>query len=411
MNFKEFITGLKNGFVYLRKLHSIPVAFLWIVQIFLFFIGVRLIYYLYYQKKKKGKVAIAFSSVHYTGNPRAVYERIMEKYSDKYDCYWVAKRWETIRHVKEKGGMVFYSYSLLGILWFLKTDVWIRSHPGLDVFSFLPNKNYELIQLWHGVGPKGSVFSKEDFEMHDAWCFASTYVKQRYIKLWNPPLEKLYVTGFAEMDMLYNYLETPKEKLLQEIGIENNRKIILYAPTYDVGLWPWGDVYVEFEKLCRFCNETKLVLILRLHPYAKIKKAKLKRIIKEYGNVYWLDMPKEPDTMKLLAIADILVTDWSSIYTDYFLTKRPIIYLEVNKEYFTKIRGAGDIPPEYRAGEIVHNNEEFYEALKTVLKEGNRFEKEQEKLLKIIHGKVDGKASERVLNVIEGLLGLTRYNI
>jgi len=108
--------------------------------------------------------------------------------------------------------------------------------------------------------------------------------------------------------------------------------------------------------------------------------------------------------MKLLAITDILITDWSSIYTDFFLTKRPIIFLEINKEYFTKIRGKPEVPPEYRAGEIVHNSEEFYEALEFVLKHGNRFEKEQEKLLKIIHGDVDGKASERVVKLIEELL-------
>jgi len=78
-------------------------------------------------------------------------------------------------------------------------------------------------------------------------------------------------------------------------------------------------------------------------------------------------MPKEPDTMKLLAITDILITDWSSIYTDYFFTKRPII---------------------------------FYVSLRTVLAKGNRHKEEQERLLKIAHGNVDGKASERVAKVI-----------
>ena len=115
-------------------------------------------------------------------------------------------------------------------------------------------------------------------------------------------------------------------------------------------------------------------------------------------------MLKEPDTMKLLAITDILVTDWSSIYADFFLTKRPIIYLEANREYFIAFRGKPEVPPEFRAGEITHNTEEFYDALELVLKKGNRFEEEQEKLLKIIHGTVDGKSSERVVEVIEKLL-------
>jgi len=288
--------------------------------------------------------------------------------------------------------------------WFLNTDVWIRSHPGLDVFSFLPHKNYKLIQLWHGVGPKGIHHTLQDYEMHDIWCLASEYSKQRHIELWNAPEARLKVTGFAEMDMLYNYLIISRDKLLQDVGIKNTGVILLYAPTYDVGLWPWGDAYYEFDHFCKFFTENDLILILRLHPYTKIKKRLLKKIINKYDNVYWLDMSKEPDTMKLLALSDILVTDWSSIYTDYFLTQRPIIYLEANKDFLTELRGKPEIPPECRVGEIAHNTKEFYEALETVLKNGNIFEAKQEKLLKIIHGDVDGKASERVVKVIEKLL-------
>lgn len=54
-----------------------------------------------------------------------------------------------------------------------------------------------------------------------------------------------------------------------------------------------------------FVKKNNMVLILRLHPYAEINRRKLKRIINSYKNVYWLDMSKEPEVMKLLAIADI----------------------------------------------------------------------------------------------------------
>lgn len=47
-------------------------------------------------------------------------------------------------------------------------------------------------------------------------------------------------------------------------------------------------------------------------------------------------MPEGANTMKLLAIADILITDWSSIYTNFFLIKRPIIYFEIDKDLYTK---------------------------------------------------------------------------
>lgn len=353
-------------------------------------------------KKENMKLpVIAFTSIYYNGNARGVYEYMIKNKSEKFFCYWIARNTRSLKDVRREGGEAFILYfPFTGAKYLLNTDVLVTNDSYL---SFLFPRKPKMIQLWHGEGGKGT--GKSDIEMCDVRCLPSAYLKQRYIELWNVPPEKLYVTGYARMDFLYNYLKMPKEKLLKDIGItKSERKIILYAPTFDVGLWPWGNPYEEFEKLCKFCNKNGLILILRLHPLAKINKWKLKKLIKKYKNVYWMDMKKEPDTMKLLAIADILITSWSSIDNEYFLTKRPIIYLEANPGYFAKSRGKMKISLKYRAGEIAHNNEEFYKALNIILKEGNRYKEKQEEFLKLIHGKVDGKASERVVEVIERLL-------
>ena len=395
-----------------NKMKDVGVHILWysreysllLFPVIIFWIAVWIIFsrflkfYLKKDKEKRKKPIIAFTSIYYNGNAKAVYE-YMRKNKD-YDCYWIARNIRSIKDVERSGGKSTCVYFPFPFAYYiLNTDVLVTNDSYL---TFLFPHKPKAIQLWHGVGPKG--IEGDDYTLCDVRCVTSEYTKQRHIQLWGAPPEKLYVTGFARMDYLYNYLKMPKEKLLEEIGIKNGRKIILYAPTFDVGLWPWENVYEEFEKLCKFCKENDLILILRLHPLAKVKKRKIKKIIKKYDNVYWLDMPKEPDTMKLLAIADILITDWSSIYTDYFLTKRPIIYIEINKDFFTRERGRPEIPPEYRAGEIVHDDKEFYEALKLVLREGNRYKEKQERLLKIIHGNVDGKSTERVVGIIEELL-------
>lgn len=390
---------IKEAIKWLITEHGVLFAPFIMVKASFFFLSVTILSK--FIKKSDNKIYIGFTAMYYDGNPRAVFEHL-NKQDNKFECYWIARNKISYKQAKEHGSAVEL-FSFKSISYFLKTNVFVTADV-VSIFSFIPREKYKIIQLWHGVGPKG--IPTEDYEKIDARCVTSEYTKQRHKELWHAPEEKIYVTGFARMDFLYNYLKMPPKKLLKEVGLKNDRKIILYAPTFDVGLWPWGDAYDEFETLCSFCKENDLILILRLHPFAKVKRGKLKKILKKYEYVYWLNMSKEPDTMKLLAISDILVTDWSSIYTDYFLTKRSIIYLEVNKEYFTKIRGKPEIPPELRDGEIVHNNEEFYEALTTVLKSGNKFKNEQEKLLKIIHGDVDGNSSGRVVEVIEKLLNL-----
>ena len=293
---------------------------------------------------------------------------------------------------------------IFGIPYFLKTDVWVVAHKG-KVIPLLPHKNYKVIQLWHSSGGiKGVAHRKEDFDMFDAWCVSSEYAKKRHTELWNAPQEKIYVTGSARTDLLNNYLKTKKETLLAEIKVDSRKKIVLLAPTFDSGIFPWENKYEEFEKLCKFCRENDLSLILRLHPYANVNRDRIRKIVSKFENVYWLDMSNEPEEMKLLTIADILITDWSSIHAEYTLTKRPIIYLEVDKKYFTEERGKPLLPPEYRTGEIVRDTSELYKALKVVLAKGNRYKKQQEELSKKIFGVKNEKSSERAVCVIEEIL-------
>ena len=348
------------------------------------------------KKGEKNKV-VAFTSLYYNGNARAVYE-YMRKNED-YVCYWIARNRKSFLDVKRSGGHVIYCYfPFLGIKYILNTDVIVTNDSFLSIlFPYKP----KMIQLWHGEGPKGITPSYEEC---DVWCVPSEFIKDRHIKLWKAPAKKLKICGSPRLDMLNNYLRQPKEKLLKELNIKNGRKIILYAPTFDVGLWPWGDQYKGFEELCEFCKENNLILILRLHPLAKVNKMRIKRILKRYNNVYWLDMPIEPNTMKLLAVADILITDWSSIYTDFFLTQRPIAYMEIEPDYYLKDRGKSQVPPEFRAGEISKSSKEFFKGLRSILKKGNCHSEEQKRLFKIIYGNIDGKASERVASIIRQIV-------
>jgi len=348
-------------------------------------------------KKFTDKTVVAFTSIYYNGNSKAVFEYM--KNLDDYECYWIARNTRSLKDVREKKGQCIYAFfPIISMKYLLNTDILVTSDTDLDyLFS---HRRPKVVQLWHAVCTKGIPPHKNNL---DAWCVSSDFIKKRYSELYNLPPYKIHSTGYPAMDILYTHLHDNSLRNEFENKYNINGKIILYTPTWDCGLWGWGDQYNQFEKLCLFCKNNNLTLILRLHPLVKIKKKKLRRIVKKY-NVLWLDMDTEPDTMKLLAVSDILITDWSSTCVDFLLTKRPIIYLEVNKEFFTKLRGEAEAPPELRAGEIVLDNEELYDALAIVLSKGNRFERKQDECLKLLHGNVDGKASERVSVVIEELL-------
>jgi len=387
---------------YLREnsLFILPFVFF---SLFIWRISSEIIFKLWKNKNGENKKVLAFTGLYYNGNAKAVYEYLRNKKT--YECYWIARNILSFHSIKKQGGRVVYLYfPFTEMKYILDTKALITND---SLLSILFVNSLKKIQLWHGVGPKGEKRTKEDYDEIDAWCVSSEYTKKRHMELWNAPPDKLFVTGLARMDTLLRYLHTKsiREDFCKKYRIPEGKKLLLYAPTWEVGLWPWGDAYEEFEKFCNFCSKNDIYVIFRPHPLFKIGR-KLREISTKEGNLLIIDVLKEQETTKLLAIVDILLTDWSSIYTDYFLTNRPIVYFDVDREYFCTPngRGYGEISPDYRAGEITHKSNEVYNAIKRILVDGNRFKKEQMNLLKIIHGEVDGKISERVSRVIDKVL-------
>ena len=71
--------------------------------------------------------------------------------------------------------------------------------------------------------------------------------------------------------------------------------------------------------------------MLRLHP----RIAKLKdKLISMYGEGKIVDVTNYDDVQELLAVADVMISDYSSCIFDYLLTKKPaFIYATDIKEY------------------------------------------------------------------------------
>jgi CDP-glycerol glycerophosphotransferase len=357
------------------------------------------------KKAKNQKIVVGFQNLYYNGNPRAVFE-YMRKFPDKYDCYWIAKNRCSYLDVKRNIGKVFYMNSIIGIPQFLRTDIWVIAHASMREIPSLPHKNYKIVQLWHGIGYKSHNRKPSYYDSLDIWCTTSNWIKNRHVKLWKAPEELFQITGYPRLDRLYQYanldLES-KKKIYEELGINSDKKNIMYAPSWELEFWPWGKKDGGFERFCQYCENKNTNLIIRLHPYYKIKKKRIQNIVNKHPNVHLLNMDCYADTEKILSITDVLITDWSSISTDFLFMKKPIIFIEKNNRYLLEEKEKQVLlSKKLRSGEIVFNEEDFFKTLEICFKK-NRYKFEQEKLFSKVHGKIDGGASERVVDVIEKL--------
>ena len=117
---------------------------------------------------------------------------------------------------------------------------------------------------------------------------------------------------------------------------ENGYKIAIYSPTFrDDGSDAFSSGHLNLEQLNVFLSKHNIILVLKMHPLNAHTYEDLSNIL-NYG--------KDFDIYPVMSLSDMMITDYSSIYIDYLIIDRPIVffnydyekYLEKNRKLQTK---------------------------------------------------------------------------
>ncbi|MCW2867092.1 MAG: CDP-glycerol:poly(glycerophosphate) glycerophosphotransferase [Marmoricola sp.] len=131
-----------------------------------------------------------------------------------------------------------------------------------------------------------------------------------------------------------------RERLRAELGIPASATVVLYAPTwrdkegYDESLTV--PLHLDLEAFAEAFGddpEHEVVLLVRAHYMVTSRW--------DVGDRPWLrDVSLHPDIAELYAVADVMVTDYSSTMFDFAITGRPLLFLADDlEEYADSIRG------------------------------------------------------------------------
>jgi CDP-ribitol ribitolphosphotransferase len=128
------------------------------------------------------------------------------------------------------------------------------------------------------------------------------------------------------------WVEAAAERVRRAYGVPDDKKAILYAPTFRgsvthdaehgelLDLGEVGEVLAE-----------EYVILLRAHPLIKGGAG-----VDAAGVV---DVSAHDDINELLAAADLLVTDYSSVVYEYALLGRPMLFFAPDLEAYERERG------------------------------------------------------------------------
>lgn len=230
------------------------------------------------------------------------------------------------------------------------------------------------------------------------------------------PIEKTTITGFPRNDYFFQKDIGIQNKIQECWHFQEYSKVVLWMPTFkqsntaslsedyihnETGLSLF-DQMEDLEKFSAFLKEQNVLLVLKLHPY----QAELPVFQRKYDNILVLrDRDLELQGLQLYQVipySDALITDYSSIATDYLLLDKPIIFTLDDYEEYEASRGEF-YPPnakDYMKGYHIYNIKELEKALCDIVEGKDIYKKEREKIIPKYHTYRDGNSARRVLETI-----------
>jgi CDP-glycerol glycerophosphotransferase len=175
---------------------------------------------------------------------------------------------------------------------------------------------------------------------------------------------------------------------------------VLIAPTWNHGdsgrsLFPFGLEAAEFlSRLDEWARAANWTVIFRSHLNAPAVTPG------SFPNIRFMPLKEYPLTYELLAVSDVLVTDWSSIATDYLVSGRPTIFLDVPPPFPPAHLTADD-----RVGYRVSDWDGFVEALTVASQRPGEYaesfaDDRQRVLDKAFGPTLDGHSADRYLEAL-----------
>ncbi len=295
---------------------------------------------------KKNKIFLfSYYGSQYGCNPKYITEYMIENgYQDKYDIVWAFNDLESKEHLtgirKVKTMSIKYFYELC------TAKVIITNFRTTDFF--VKRKNQYYIQTWHSSLrlkqiekdaekslPQSYVqMAKKDSLKVDlllSGCRYSTDIFKR--SFWYKG--KIFEIGTPRNDLLFNNVATMK-KLRESLNIPIENKVVFYAPTFrknnDTTVYNLN--YSKLLSSLKSKFDGEWTVLIKLHPHLISLSDKL---IKEDKLV--IDVTSYDDTQELLAISDVLISDYSSLMFDFCITNRPcFLYVPDMEDYIKNDR-------------------------------------------------------------------------
>ncbi len=358
----------------------------------------------------------------YSDNPKAIYEEMInDPQYDDFKFIWCFKKPVSKEYIQALSRAIIVKYNSIDYFKYYSKAKYFVSNSRIPE-AIKPREGQVYIQTWHGTPLKrlgydlttegGNALNslkdmqnkyKADAERYSYLLSPSKFCTEKFTSCFNlkenNPHCEIIEEGYPRNDFLSNYTQEAITAIKYNLNINHigNKKIILYAPTWRDNQHTSGVGYtykadVDFDLLQKELGNDYIILF-RAHYFV----ANSFDFDKYRGFIY--DVSNYENINDLYVISDILITDYSSVFFDYAILKRPIIfYMYDLKEYQEDIRGFY-IDLKELPGNIIENEKDLVKEINKVA-DSFEYDEKYKKFTEKFNSLEDGKATKRVLEKI-----------
>ncbi|WP_338961166.1 CDP-glycerol glycerophosphotransferase family protein [Lactococcus garvieae] len=297
-------------------------------------------------------------------------------------------------------GQLQYGLACIQQLFVLQSSkLVIIDYNNFVISKFPHRKGVKVLEIWHATAALKNFGNcvQRDYEIknYDYAIANSDFYKGVYAQAFNLPEENVLVTGIPNNDKIFDdhFVQDTKVRLLEKYPVLANKKVITYAPTFRGRISTYfKEAKIDLARVHQALGED-YVIIYKAHPLISDSAYE--------NNPHVLFIEEEPIS-SIFCVTDVLITDYSAIVVDWMVFDKPIIaYVPDFKSYSKKPGLTIDYLQEF-PGAVTFNEGELIQALQAT--DSTSYQKERALFFKKTYNYCDGKATERVLKVIEDLM-------
>jgi CDP-glycerol glycerophosphotransferase len=323
-------------------------------------------------------------------NPAYLYLCMVRDRRPDERVYWVTDSLAVRRRLTARGLPVVRRHSLRGLILALRAGWYVVGSYAGDVSRWC-HDGATVLNLWHGVGLKGierqitsgplarvhaprrraslvRLALKDDVRRPDYVLSTSpTATRAQFMPAFGVPAERCLELGFPRTDHFLTAARSTVDALVRSPSLwtdvsTHRRPVVAYVPTWRDDQFDFlGAAGVTLQDLADRVAAAGGTLLFKAHFNADMQTNLIDRAFA---------LAADEDINSYLPLCQSLITDYSSVATDFLLLDRPIVYFVPDLDRQLRSRPWCFTPEQAMPGEITRDRESLYRAIDEVVRTG-----------------------------------------